>query len=193
MLGLCFRAWPLRDRLSLERTIDKAVALCRYLLQEAGRELVFISTCQGIDGYIDDSDVALEITSHLTESERARCRVDRLRRSPRDLIAELSRLDAFLGMRLHACMLSMLGGTPAMGIGYESKTEQMYGQLGLSDHQVAFDSDYAEWEAAASGFLARQTSLRAGLAGALDAAAALAGDAIDSVVDLLDERAVDHG
>jgi colanic acid/amylovoran biosynthesis protein len=54
-IGLCFRIWPLGDTTAVIETIRKATQLCIHLLMEEDRQLVFISTCQGVKGYVDDS------------------------------------------------------------------------------------------------------------------------------------------
>src|SRR5205807_1734099 len=76
--------------------------------------------------------------------------------------------DAFIGMRLHGCLLSMLAGTPAMGLGYESKTQEIFGQLGLSSYQVDFESEKSSWVHCADRFLADIPSIRTELPLALD-------------------------
>lgn len=144
-VGLCFRIWPLNDTKNATKTVEKAVELCKSLLKDPDVSLVFISTCQGIEGYVDDSEISLEIVALLPDEFQNRCEIDRDRYAPRALIKRLSSFDAFISMRLHGCILAMLGGTPAMGLGYEDKTEQVFKQLDLEKYQVKFDADLAEW------------------------------------------------
>jgi polysaccharide pyruvyl transferase WcaK-like protein len=169
-VGLCFRAWPLDDTVVVDETIAKADRLCRWLLGDPNRELVFISTCQGIPGYVDDSEIAVRIVERLPGELRNRCRISRSRLGPRELIRALGSCDAFIGMRLHACILSMLGGTPAMGLGYEQKTQDIFQQLGLESCQVPFRSDSSAWLHCAESFLADAARLHARLPEALDQA-----------------------
>lgn len=167
-IGMCFRTWPLGDTTAVKDTMAKAAALCRHLLQDPSRTITFISTCQGIPGYTDDSEIALGILDRLGEEHRLRCRVNRARYKPRDLMQALGAFDAFIGMRLHACLLAMLGGTPAMGLGYESKTAEIFGQMGYAAYQTGFEMDLDAWLACANHFLADIAAVRAQLPAALD-------------------------
>ncbi len=168
-IGLCVRMWPLKDQDSARRTIAKAASLARTLLEaDADRRVVMISTCQGVEGYWDDSQLSLEVRAALPAELAQRCVVDRDRRRPRELIAALGGLDAFIGMRLHGCLLAMLAGTPAFGLAYEPKTPEIYEQLGLADHQIDFEQPAEAWIAGASRFLRSAASLRDQLPAALD-------------------------
>lgn len=167
-IGLCFRVWPIEDTSRVKETIVRAQELCRHLLTAPGRKLVFISTCQGIAGYVDDSELALQITGGLPTELKSRCEIDRARHAPREFMKKLSACDAFIGMRLHGCIQAMLAGTPAMGLGYEHKTAEIFQQLGLGDFQVRFDGKIADWLACAEKFLARLPEIRNGLPAALD-------------------------
>ncbi len=169
-VGLSFRAWPLGDTDAVEQTIAKAERLCRFLLDRLEGELVFISTCQGIPGYVDDSEIALRIVERLPRALRDCCQVHRERLGPRALIRALGTCDAFIGMRLHGCLLAMLGGAPAMGLGYEAKTRDIFQQMGLESCQVAFDESAERWLACAENFLAGAADLSLRLPHLLDQA-----------------------
>jgi colanic acid/amylovoran biosynthesis protein len=184
-VGLCFRAWPLDDTVAVQDTLAKAEQLARFLLQDSARELLFLSTCQGIPGYVDDSQIALRIVERLPTELAQRCRVNRARLGPRALIRALGDCDAFIGMRLHACILSLLGGTPAMGLGYEQKTREIFHQLGLESCQVPFEHNAASWLQCAENFLADSARLRARLPEALDQACRQAELNLDAVAQCL--------
>lgn len=181
-IGVCIRPWPLKDAASVEATIEKAVALVSHLLSTAGNRVTFISTCQGVPGYWDDSALALEVLSRVAPSEAARCIVDRQRRGPRELIGALGALDAFIGMRLHGCLLAMLGGTPALGLAYEPKTPEIFGQLGLEEWQLPFTDPGSDWIGAADRFLPNLASLHAALPARLDERLARSNLAVDQIV-----------
>jgi polysaccharide pyruvyl transferase WcaK-like protein len=84
------------------------------------------------------------------------------------LIAALGSLDAFIGMRLHGCLLAMLGGTPAMGLAYEPKTPEIFGQMEFTGYQLPFTTAASDWIATADKFLASADSIRAALPAKLD-------------------------
>ena len=161
LVGLNFRVWPLKDLKAEEEIRGKAQQLCRSLLeQNPDRRLLFLSTCQGIDNYVDDSALATQIVDTLPEELRARCEISRSHFPPKALIEALSECDVFIGMRLHPCVLAMLAGTPAMGIGYEARTREIFGQLGLGPFQIPFESSAPTWLACAREFLDAVENLR---------------------------------
>ena len=173
-IGLCFRVWPLDDTSRVKETIAKAQQLCRHLLAAPERELVFISTCQGIAGYVDDSELALQIVGGLPAELKSRCQIDRTRHAPREFMKRLHGCDGFIGMRLHGCIQAMLAGTPAMGLGYEHKTEEIFRQLGFSDYQVRFEADIKDWLNCAEKFFAHLPEIHRELPAALQRVCRLA-------------------
>lgn len=167
-MGLNFRVWPPRDLRAEKEILTKADKLCRFLLEEnPEHRLLFLSTCQGVSNYVDDSELAVQIVEKLPEKFQARCEINRSHLEPRPFIHALSECDAFIGMRLHACILAMLGGTPAMGVGYESRTKETFEQLGLDSFQVPFESSGVKWVACAREFLGMAEGVRCRLDGLL--------------------------
>jgi len=181
LIGLSFRPWPLGDKKALKETIEKAANLCRYLLEDPNRKLRFLSTCQGIAGYYDDSSVAMQILELLPGSLRARCEVDRSRYRPEELIKRLGECDAYIGMRLHGCILAMLAGVPAFGLGYEDKTQQIFQQMGLDKYQTRFDGDFNSWISNIQHFLSHTDEIGKQLPGMLDERCAAAETNFDAL------------
>lgn len=184
-IGLNFRAWPQDDGASLQEIIGKAAQLCRFLLSRPDRELVFISTCQGVPRYIDDSLVAAEILQQLPYSFQQRCQINDRRYATRELIEALGKFDAFIGMRLHGCLLAMLGGTPSMGLGYETKTAEIFGQLNLESYQLSFRAPEPQWLRCAEHFLADAECISHRLPPALGALAQKAATSLDAIENFL--------
>ena len=182
----CFRAWPLGDPDAREAIVLRAVRLARHILARPERTIGFVSTCQGIPGYIDDSVVAADIVARLSPAERRRCTVDRDHRGPRDLMTTLAEYDAFAGMRLHGCLLSMLAGVPAFGLGYEDKTEEIFGQLGFGEFQVHSREQAAAWIAGFDRFVAGIPDIRGQLPERLDAMQARAESTFVIVAPVID-------
>jgi polysaccharide pyruvyl transferase WcaK-like protein len=188
-IGLCIRPWPLKDAASIGATVEKAAALARHLLGEPERRITLISTCQGVRGYWDDSELSRAVVARLGAEWAGRCVVDDLRRGPRELIAKLGELDAYVAMRLHGCLLAMLGGTAALGLAYEPKTPEIFGQLGLGRHQIPFEAEAGAWISATDAFLADLPAVRAALPGALDRLGARAGWTLNEVERCLSQPA----
>lgn len=192
-VALSFRLWPLGDQLEVENTIFKAEQLCRHLLADLNRSLLFLSTCQGVAGYVDDSLIALRIVERLPEDLRARCRVDRMRYAPHELMRKYGECDAFIGMRLHGCILAMLGGTPAVGLGYEEKTREVFHQLELDRYQVPFTAGIDTWLSGADRLLAEIDTIRASLGLSLERLAERASRSLDYVEEAVTVRHSPNG
>ena len=75
-------------------------------------------------------------------------------------------------MRLHACILAMLGGCPALGVGYEFKTRGIFTDLNLDDFQFDYDQPLDHWLQQAEQFLCRIEEIRLALPAALNDASA---------------------
>ena len=187
-IALSFRSWPLGDQIEVQKTLFKAEQLCRHLLTDPSRTLLFLSTCQGVAGYVDDSLLSIQIVERLPPALRQRCRVDRTRYAPRELMRIYGQCDAFIGMRLHGCILSILGGTPALGLGYEEKTQEVFHQLGLDRYQVPFTADLDVWLSGADRLLAEINKIRISLGESLDQLAARAAQSLDYVEEVLAGR-----
>jgi 2-polyprenyl-3-methyl-5-hydroxy-6-metoxy-1,4-benzoquinol methylase len=112
--------------------------------------------------------MALQIRDRLPESLQARCDIDRARHGPEELMKAIGQCDAFIGMRLHACILAMLAGVPAMGLGYEDKTEEIFRQMNLESYQIPFTNDVESWIRKAGYFLANASAIRDQLGKALN-------------------------
>jgi polysaccharide pyruvyl transferase WcaK-like protein/2-polyprenyl-3-methyl-5-hydroxy-6-metoxy-1,4-benzoquinol methylase len=181
VIGLSFRGWPCGDEHALHEIIAKAARFCQYLLEDEHNRLLFLSTCQGISGYVDDSQIASTIKEMLPEHLRLRCEVNSLRYRPQELMCALGQCDAFIGMRLHACIFAMLAGVPAMGIGYEDKTSQIFRQMGLDAYQTRFDFNVEKWIEHAERFFAHRDEIVEHLPYALDARCAVAAKNIEAL------------
>ena len=102
-------------------------------------KIEFVSTCQGIAGYIDDQKVAAEIVNELTPEQQKSVIVDEEYHKLNGLQEKLRQYDAVIGTRMHMCILSMINGVPAFNISYEVKGKEMYNSLGLSDFCIDYN------------------------------------------------------
>ena len=183
--ALCFRRWPYGDREAFKETVKKGRRLVGHLHARGIEQFLFVSTCQGVAAYVDDSELAVRIVEGLPSALRDCCVVDRERHHPEQMIRLLSECDVMFSMRLHGCLLAMLGGTPAMGLAYESKTPEIFRQLGLKKYQLPFTSYATRWCECASGLIDDLDNIRAALPDALDRMSARARRALDALDALL--------
>jgi polysaccharide pyruvyl transferase WcaK-like protein len=102
-------------------------------------EIVFISSCQGLSWYIDDSLIAQEILSRVLSSSSlkreaaadiASVTVDSIHRTPNNLITFLSSFDVVVATRMHIAILSLIASVPVLPIIYEFKMKELMNMLG---------------------------------------------------------------
>ena len=110
---------------------ESAVAALATRLAREGRDVVFLSTCQGIPEYwTDDSELATCIHDRLDTDVKERVRVDRRFRRPRALLKELQNYDLVVATRMHMAIMSLIAGVPVLPIAYEFKTDELFERLG---------------------------------------------------------------
>ncbi|KQS68836.1 hypothetical protein ASG41_07985 [Modestobacter sp. Leaf380] len=114
--------------------VDALRGAVTWLVRERQAEVVFLSTCQGIDEYwIDDSHTASMIAAGLPEDVRQGVTVERGHRSPAELQDAYASFDVVLATRMHAAILSLNAGTPVVAVAYEFKTTELFRGLGLEE------------------------------------------------------------
>jgi polysaccharide pyruvyl transferase WcaK-like protein len=149
-IAVNFREWKYQQ--DSEANLDKAIRFCKKLIKK-GYSISFISTCQGVEGYVDDSIFAERIMQSLSEEQRLHCTVFSGKFSLSGIIDILSQQDAYIGMRLHGAILSLLAGIPALNIAYEDKTLGIYNALGLDDFCFYYNEDYDVWNSKVDYFI----------------------------------------
>ncbi len=140
-VAVSFRPWK-SDALN-SITIEKASALCNYLIDELHFEITFISTCQGIADYIDDSKFCGEILCKITN--KSKFVINKEYHRPEELIGAYQNFDLYIGMRMHGAILSMLGGTLAINIAYEEKSHGLYKDLNIKELCLDLSNSSQEW------------------------------------------------
>jgi colanic acid/amylovoran biosynthesis protein len=119
--------------------------LCEKLFDK-GFDIEFISTCQGIKDYVDDSKTASLISDAILQKNAdyaSRINIVTSFHTYFELTDLLkSRYWFVVGTRLHMCILSLINGIPAFNISYEEK--ECYEYLNLSDYSVDFNEPALE-------------------------------------------------
>lgn len=154
-IAINFREW--RYESESEHTLQKAVSLCEKLLSE-GYELTFISTCQGVKGYTDDSEYAMQIINRLDADARSRIVVNNDKMSLEAFLAFLEGCDAYIGMRLHCAILSLISGIPVLNIAYEDKSLGIFQSLQLDECSFSYKENLTVWFAKVDGFIANYSN-----------------------------------
>ncbi len=137
-VAVSVRDWPYfthEDPREGNRRYQRAIAtFVETLVEDNGSDVTFISTCQGTSRYrTDDSKVAGDIAELLPSSVRDHVQVDRIHRTPIELVREFARFDLVVATRMHVAILALVAGTPAFPIAYEFKTAELAEHLGLGE------------------------------------------------------------
>ncbi len=107
--------------------------------------MVCLCTCQGIDEYwTDDTKLADEIVSSLPEDVAQNVTIDRQFRQPMDIVSAYQDFHLVIATRMHAAILSLVAGTPVLGIAYEFKLEELFHQLGMDEARLSTKEMNAE-------------------------------------------------
>lgn len=149
-IAINFRAW--NYEVESQHTIDKAVMLCEKLLN-AGYELSFISTCQGVDGYTNDTDYFYEIIDRLDPKQKQLIKIHNDKLSLEDFLSTISGFDAYIGMRLHGAILALIAGVPVLNIAYEDKSLGIFQSLKLDSCSFSFKESIDLWFSKVDDFI----------------------------------------
>lgn len=136
--AISVRYWK-HDNRSSQKFNDLIVGLVGYLV-ENGFSVDFLSTCQGIEGYVDDSVKAKQIVEQLSDKYQRHTRVIDGYYQLDELSLKLRSYDLIVGTRLHMCILSMLNGVPAFNISYEFKGLECYKYLNIESFSVDYNA-----------------------------------------------------
>lgn len=136
-----FREWSYAT--STENVVKIATNVVMHLIDK-GYDVNFISTCQGLPYYCDDSELAILIKEKLPSNIKHRFTIDTTKYPLVKLIETYSQFNAYIGMRLHGAILAMIGGTPAFNLGYEDKTAGIYTSCGIPKFQANFMDDITD-------------------------------------------------
>jgi colanic acid/amylovoran biosynthesis protein len=108
--------------------------LVAHLVWKHEAEVVFLSTCQGVEEYwTDDSRAATAIAAKLPAEVQASVTVDSSFHRPHELLHLLSAFDLIIATRMHMAILGMVAGTPVIPIAYEFKTKELFRSIGFPE------------------------------------------------------------
>jgi colanic acid/amylovoran biosynthesis protein len=126
------------DRSLADQYKSSVAAMVIAAVRDHDAEVVFLSTCQGIPEYwTDDTRLADEIVSGLPEDVGPAVTVDRQFRQPTEIVEAYQGFQLVIATRMHAAILSLVAGTPVLGIAYEFKLEELFHQLGMDDARLS--------------------------------------------------------
>jgi colanic acid/amylovoran biosynthesis protein len=164
-VAVSVREWT-HDKRDMESFLKMIESFCEVVLNK-GFDIEFVSTCQGVRGYRDDSQVAAVVRDRIMEKYPdmiGRITVDSSYHTYYELVDLLNTKYCFtVGTRLHMCILSLINGTPAFNVSYEVKGVECYKYLGLEKYSVDFNEPFVTAQEKFESFLENYKSIRGSL------------------------------
>ncbi|MCG5481631.1 MAG: polysaccharide pyruvyl transferase family protein, partial [Ensifer alkalisoli] len=142
-VGISVRHWHyVKDGAGgMDRYIDSVREIATRLVRDHGKEVTFISTCQGVPEYAhDDSKTAEVIVSGLAPEIASHATVDASFHTPEQLMAVVKDFDFVVATRMHMMIMSLCVGTPVLPIAYEFKTKELAKRIGVADVLLDIDT-----------------------------------------------------
>jgi colanic acid/amylovoran biosynthesis protein len=136
------REWVYKE--NSESLASRLSKILQYLVSDGQTEVICASTCQGVPNYVDDSKFMTSIRSHLDAKSQTFVKITSNHLRPQEYFDLAKTCDAYVGMRLHGAIISMHAGIPALAIGYEDKSLEIFTELGLRDNCVDMMSSTEE-------------------------------------------------
>ena len=137
---------------------QKFRSLCIYLLEKTDFDLLFLSTVQGFSFYRSDIDFFKGFFNQLPYQNRLRI-LDR-HHCPNEYMVLVSSAHAYIGMRLHGAILSMISGVPAFHISYEDKGIGTYELLDFGNYCIPYSETENRWILAVDQFITDISSIK---------------------------------
>jgi len=125
----------------MRRYIDSIREIATILVRDHGKQVTFVSTCQGVPEYAhDDSKTARAITDGLDPEIARHVSVDASFHTPEQLMALVKGFDFVVATRMHMMIMSLCVGTPVLPIAYEFKTKEVAKRIGVADLVLDIDT-----------------------------------------------------
>lgn len=109
-------------------------------LLDKGFYIDFLSTCQGIENYVDDSQTAERFIKEYGYKEETKISIVTEYFTLDQLQKKIRTYDYVFGTRLHMCILALVNHVMAFNISYEEKGKECYEYLGMADYCVDFNT-----------------------------------------------------
>lgn len=137
-VAVSVRRWPFFRSVGAEEGMEAymhAVAgLVEHLIRTHDAEVVFLSTCQGVEDYAyDDSRTAATIAEMLGSGVQGAAHVESSYHKPHELLELLEDFDLVVATRMHMAILALVAGVPVLPIAYEFKTAALFDRLDMAE------------------------------------------------------------
>lgn len=115
-----------------QNTYENAILACIDAITAQGGQVVLFAQCCGPSAAEDDRRTGARIHAQVADPRRVHVVMEEV--APDVLQAAYARMDYFIGTRMHAVILALNAGTPALAIGYLHKTRGVLEELGMREH-----------------------------------------------------------
>lgn len=164
-VAVSVREWN-HDNRSMEDYYNMIKSFCITVL-EKGYHIEFISTCQGVKNYRDDSVIASTIRDLIVHQHPSFSQLITINTGYHtyfELADMLNTRYCFaIGTRLHMCILSLINGIPAFNISYEVKGIECFRYLGLENYSADFNEPPESASEKLSSFIVNHKSIQGSL------------------------------
>ena len=138
-IAISVREWN-HDGRSKEQYVN-LIRNITYVCIDKGMRVEFISTCQGLKSYVDDSKMAKYIVKDMDDKYKKFIEINNNYYTLDTLREYISNFKFTIGTRLHMCILSIMSGIPAFNISYEVKGKECYKILDLSEYSIDYNDN----------------------------------------------------
>lgn len=137
---LNFRDWHFNN-INTDEIVEKGANIALYLF-EKGYFLEFLSTCQGVNGYTNDSHIGEKILKKAQSlNSRVQIKIHKKKFEIDDYLDLVKDAKYYIGMRMHSAIMPILENVPALNIGYEHKTKGVYETIGLNNFSCSIHDE----------------------------------------------------
>ncbi len=190
IVAISVRAWKF-DQRDESIYIELIKSFIEYLV-ELKYEIVFLSTCQGVKNYTDDTKMAKEILKKIPRTQSSACTIDYSYYTLEKLRYRLNDFDFIIGTRLHMCILSLLNGIPAFNISYERKGKEAYDSLKLGNYSCDYNENSMQALQKLKQFISEQTTIKKAIAQTIYEKHTSAQNNLVLFMNILNEKIVDR-
>jgi colanic acid/amylovoran biosynthesis protein len=114
-----------------QNSYESAVLACIDAITAQGGQVVLFAQCCGPSAAEDDRRTGARIYAQVADPARVHVVMEEV--APDVLQAAYAGMDYFIGTRMHAVILALNAGTPALAIGYLHKTRGVLEELGMRE------------------------------------------------------------
>lgn len=189
-VAISVRAWRF-DQRNENIYIELIKQFIQYLIG-LKYNIVFLSTCQGIENYTDDSKMAKSILQKLPENLQAYCSIDTNFYTLKDFRKRLSDFEMVIGTRLHMCLLALLSEIPAFNISYERKGKEAYNYLKMNNYSCDYNEESSVAMEKFKTFVSEQLNIRKELSHTVYEKHISAQNNLDFFMNSLNEKSIDR-